>query len=245
MSSILDDLNQQQREAVTHGEGPLLVLAGAGSGKTRVLTYRIAHLLAEGAATPSEITAVTFTNKAAREMRDRVEGLLGLPLRRGFVGTFHRWALDVLRRDPRAAGLPPRFAIADSDDQRALALRALKDLGVDSREVPPRTMLSRISGLVNRGTTLEAFSARAVGHGDERLSGLWERYRELKKKAGAVDFDDMLLAALEAMRRSTRGISWITRLVTAMSTIPSVRPGTCLIRNSGVSHSGPESMIVR
>lgn len=204
MSSILDDLNPQQREAVTHGEGPLLVLAGAGSGKTRVLTFRIAHLLAAGAVKASGITAVTFTNKAAREMRDRVEGLLGMPLRGGFVGTFHRWALEILRRDPRAAGLPNRFAIADSDDQRALALRALKDLGVDPRELPPRALLSRISGLVNRGITLEAFSSRAAGHGDERLSGLWERYRELKKATAVVDFDDMLLAARDAMRRDEK-----------------------------------------
>ncbi len=204
MSAILEDLNPQQREAVTHGEGPLLVLAGAGSGKTRVLTYRIAHLLAAGAVEASGITAVTFTNKAAREMRDRVEGLLGTSLRGGFVGTFHRWALEILRRDPRAADLPHHFAIADSDDQRALALRALKDLGLDPRELPPRAVLSRISGLVNRGATLETFSSRATDHGDERLSRVWERYRELKKAAGVVDFDDMLVAARAAMRREER-----------------------------------------
>ena len=133
MGSLLDNLNEQQREAVVHGEGPLLVSAGAGSGKTRVLTYRIAHLLASGAADSAEITAVTFTNKAAREMRERVEGLLGRPLYGGFVGTFHRWALEVLRRWPRAAGLPNRFGIADADDQRAMMQRALKDLGLDPK----------------------------------------------------------------------------------------------------------------
>jgi DNA helicase-2/ATP-dependent DNA helicase PcrA len=108
VSSLFDDLNAAQREAVAHGEGPLLVLAGAGSGKTRVLTYRIAHLLASKAAQSTEITAVTFTNKAAREMRERVETLLGRPLHGGFVGTFHRWALEVLRRFPRAACLESR-----------------------------------------------------------------------------------------------------------------------------------------
>ncbi len=201
MSSLLDDLNPPQREAVTHGEGPLLVLAGAGSGKTRVLTYRIAYLLAEGVVDPAAITAVTFTNKAAKEMRERVETLLGRPLRGGFVGTFHRWALEVLRRYPRAAGLPARFAIADSDDQRTMVSRALKDLGLDKREHPPRVVLSRISSMVNRGTSLEVFSDQTGGHGDEILASLWKRYEELKTAAAVVDFDDMLVRALAAVRR--------------------------------------------
>jgi len=204
VSSLLDDLNPPQREAVTHGEGPLLVLAGAGSGKTRVLTYRIAHLLAVGAAEPSEITAVTFTNKAAREMRERVENLLGRPLGGGFVGTFHRWALDILRRYPAAAGLPRYFGIADSDDQRALATRALKDLGLDPRELPPRAVLSRISGLVNRGTGLEAFTEGVAGSADETLARVWERYAKLKRAARVVDFDDMLVRGLEALRHDAK-----------------------------------------
>jgi DNA helicase-2/ATP-dependent DNA helicase PcrA len=200
----LDDLNEAQREAVVHGEGPLLVLAGAGSGKTRVLTYRIAHLLACGAAQSAEITAVTFTNKAAREMRERVEDLLGRPLHRGFVGTFHRWALEVLRRSPRAAGLPLRFGIADADDQRAMMRRALKDLGLDPRELPPRMVLSRISGLVNRGTGREAFRDRTSSSSDERVAALWERYEELKKAAAVVDFDDMLARALRAVQKNAK-----------------------------------------
>ena len=204
MSSLLDDLNPQQCEAVTHGEGPLLVLAGAGSGKTRVLTYRIAHLLAVGAIEPSGITAVTFTNKAAREMRERVENLLGRQLAGGFVGTFHRWALDILRRYPAAAGLPPHFGIADTDDQRALATRALKDLDLDPRELPPRAVLSRISGLVNRGTGLEAFAQGAAGSSDETLARVWERYAKLKRAAKVVDFDDMLVCGLEALRNDAK-----------------------------------------
>jgi DNA helicase-2/ATP-dependent DNA helicase PcrA len=200
----LDDLNEPQREAVVHGEGPLLVLAGAGSGKTRVLTYRIAHLLACKAAEPAEITAVTFTNKAAREMRERVENLLGRPLHGGFVGTFHRWALEVLRRYPRAADLPVRFGIADADDQRAMVQRALKDLGHDPRELPPRMVLSRISGLVNRGTGRRAFADRASSSSDETVAALWERYEELKRTAAVVDFDDMLVRALRAVRKDAK-----------------------------------------
>ncbi len=204
MGSLLDDLNEQQRQAVVHGEGPLLVSAGAGSGKTRVLTYRIAHLLASNTADSAEITAVTFTNKAAREMRERVERLLGRPLYGGFVGTFHRWALEVLRRWPRAAALPDRFGIADTDDQRAMMLRALKDLGLDPKELPPRLVLSRISGMVNRGTDREAFVDRATSSSDEIIGRLWERYEILKTAAAVVDFDDMLVRALRAVREDAK-----------------------------------------
>jgi DNA helicase-2/ATP-dependent DNA helicase PcrA len=197
--SMLEDLNEPQRQAVVHGEGPLLVLAGAGSGKTRVLTYRIAHLLDRGAAGPAEITAVTFTNKAAREMRERVEALLGRPLHGGFVGTFHRWALEVLRRYPRQAGLRAGFGIADTDDQRAMMQRALKELGLDSRELPPRVVLSRISGLVNRGIDRDTFGKRTASASDETVVRLWKRYEKLKTVASVVDFDDMLVRALHAV----------------------------------------------
>ena len=204
MGSLLDNLNEQQREAVVHGEGPLLVSAGAGSGKTRVLTYRIAHLLASGTADSAEITAVTFTNKAAMEMRERVEELLGRPLYGGFVGTFHRWALEVLRRWPRAAGLPNRFGIADADDQRAMMLRALKDLGLDPKELPPRAVLSRISTMVNRGTDREAFVEHSSSASDDTIGRLWERYEKLKTAASVVDFDDMLVRALQAVREDKK-----------------------------------------
>jgi len=156
LAPLLDDLNEQQREAVTHGEGPLLVLAGAGSGKTRVLTYRLVHLLATGQADPTGVTAVTFTNKAAREMRERVDGLLGHPLQGGFVGTFHRWALEILRRYPEAAGLPRRFAIADGDDQRSLVSRVLKDLGLDPRELAARLTTAADGEIMWRETPADA-----------------------------------------------------------------------------------------
>jgi DNA helicase-2/ATP-dependent DNA helicase PcrA len=211
VGSLFDDLNEPQREAVAHGEGPLLVLAGAGSGKTRVLTYRIAHLLASNAAQSIEITAVTFTNKAAREMRERVESLLGRPLHGGFVGTFHRWALEVLRRFPRAADLPPGFGIADSDDQKALMQRALKDLSLDPRELPPRAVLSRISGLVNRGTGMKAFVEHASSASDETVGRLWERYIKLKRAAAVVDFDDMLVRALQAVRAEEKVCQAVAR----------------------------------
>ncbi len=200
MSKLTDDLNEPQREAVSYGTGPLLVLAGAGSGKTRVLTYRIAYLLANDRAQDTEITAVTFTNKAALEMRERVETLLGQPLRGGFVGTFHRWSLEILRRDPQAAGLPRRFVIADTDEQRQMIKRELKKLGLDPKEHPPRALLGRISGLVNRGTSQSTFAARAADSQSELLSRIWEGYEARKKAAGAVDFDDMLVLARDVLK---------------------------------------------
>ncbi len=199
--TLLADLDDDQKQAVTHGEGPLLVVAGAGSGKTRVLTYRIAWLLAEGLAQPHEVLAVTFTNKAAREMGERVEALVGGSLRGGFVGTFHRFALQLLRNHPAEAGLPPRFAIADEDEQRTLIERVLKRLDVPSSRLSPRAARSRISAAKNAMTTPEQLAARASG-GDERmLAELYEAYQTELRTAAAVDFDDMLLGAVSLLER--------------------------------------------
>jgi len=192
---LLDDLNAAQRDAVTHGEGPLLVLAGAGSGKTRVLTYRVAHLVRAGMTRPHQITAVTFTNKAAREMRDRVERLMGGRLEGAFVGTFHRWALEILRRHPSEVGLRPRFAILDSDDQRALILRCLKDLGHDPKLHQPRSVLGRISAAANRCQEPDDLERRVGDPHRAVVAEVWCRYRTLKRESDAVDFDDMLVLA--------------------------------------------------
>jgi DNA helicase-2/ATP-dependent DNA helicase PcrA len=157
----------------------------------------VAHLLAEGTAEPHEITAVTFTNKAAREMSQRVEALVDGRLIGGFVGTFHRWALEMLRRYPAEAGLQPYFGIIDSDEQRSLINKILKQLGVDPKAHPPRLLLSRISRAVNR---CQDPGDVARGMGDEVTEQVWELYRERKTSAGVVDFDDMLVLALELVR---------------------------------------------
>lgn len=188
---FLEDLDPEQREAVTHGEGPLLVVAGAGSGKTRVLTYRIAWLLASGRAQPHHILAVTFTNKAAREMAERVEKLLGGPLRGGFVGTFHRFALTLLRQYPEKVGLPPRFAIADEDEQRRVVEHVLKELGIPSTQLSPRAARAAISRWKN-GSASGLSSL-------ELLSAVVERYQERLSEASAVDFDDMLVLAVKLL----------------------------------------------
>jgi DNA helicase-2/ATP-dependent DNA helicase PcrA len=199
--ALLRDLDDDQVKAVTHGEGPLLVVAGAGSGKTRVLTYRIAWLLARGLAQPHEILAVTFTNKAAREMAGRVETLVGGSLRGGFVGTFHRFALQLLRNHPREAGLPTRFAVADEDEQRTLVERALKKLEVPTGRMTPRAVRSRISAAKNAMLTPEQLAGRARGADASLLAELYEAYEAELRGAGAIDFDDMLLGAVGLLER--------------------------------------------
>jgi DNA helicase-2/ATP-dependent DNA helicase PcrA len=201
LAKLLADLDDDQTQAVTHGDGPLLVVAGAGSGKTRVLTYRIAWLLAKQLAKPHEVLAVTFTNKAAREMAERVEALLGGSLRGGFVGTFHRFALQLLRNHPREAGLPPRFAIADEDEQRTLIERVLKKLDVPSSRLSPRAARSRISAAKNAMTTPEQLASQARGSDERLLAELYEAYQDGLRSAGAVDFDDMLLGAVSLLDR--------------------------------------------
>jgi DNA helicase-2/ATP-dependent DNA helicase PcrA len=199
--ALLGDLDDDQVKAVTYGEGPLLVVAGAGSGKTRVLTYRIAWLLARGMAQPHEVLAVTFTNKAAREMAGRVETLVGGTLRGGFVGTFHRFALHLLRNHPAEAGLPARFAVADEDEQRALVERVLKKLEVPSGRLTPRAVRARISAAKNAMLTPDQLAGRARV-GDERLlAELYGAYQAELHDAGAVDFDDMLLGAVGLLER--------------------------------------------
>lgn len=186
---FLSHLDAEQRDAVTHGEGPLLVVAGAGSGKTRVLTYRMAWLLASGRAQPHNLLAVTFTNKAAREMAERVERLLGGALDGGFVGTFHRFALQLLRRHPHKVGLPARFAVADEDEQRKLVEAVLRELGIGPAQLSPRAARAAISRLKNGAeptpSPLVAEVARA--------------YQEKLVQAGAVDFDDMLTLSVRLL----------------------------------------------
>src|SRR3954469_21214831 len=150
---FLETLNPEQREAVLHLSGPLLILAGAGSGKTRVITSRIAYLVGDGHAKPEEVLAVTFTNKAAEEMRARVESLLGSDCSRMWVSTFHSLCARLLRREAPAIGLTRDFVIYDSSDQLSVVKQALKDLNIDDGFIQPRAALSRISHAKNRMET--------------------------------------------------------------------------------------------
>jgi DNA helicase-2/ATP-dependent DNA helicase PcrA len=201
VASLIAELDEDQRQAVGHGDGPLLVIAGAGSGKTRVLTYRIAWLLASGLARSHEVLAVTFTNKAAREMVERVERLLAGPLAGGFVGTFHRFALQLLRNHPREVGLPARFSIADEDDQRRLVEGVLKRLAIPTSQLSPRAARSRISAAKNALLGPREAAEAAGGVSEQLVAEVYTAYQEQLHDSGAVDFDDMLLLGVRLLER--------------------------------------------
>src|SRR6476646_7203270 len=195
---FLDALNPEQREAVLHIKGPLLILAGAGSGKTRVITSRIAYLVGDGHAEPHELLAVTFTNKAAEEMRARVESLLGSDCSKMWVSTFHSLCARLLRREAPAIGLSRDFVIYDSSDQLTVVKQALKELQVDDSFVQPRAALSRISHAKNRMETPEQLAAAAAWNPrEEKIAKIYAYYLNALKESNALDFDDLLLRTVE------------------------------------------------
>jgi len=211
--TLARELNAEQLAAATHGEGPQLVIAGAGSGKTRVITYRIAWLVRERGIDASRIAAVTFTNKAAGEMRERVERLLGTDSLGGFVGTFHRFSLGLLRRYADRAGLPRDFAIFDGGDQINLVKQALELEGLSETQYPPRSMLATISSAKNRMLDTAAFEARAQDFYSRSAARVYRRYQGLLAQAGAVDFDDMLFWAVRILGGNQKILeSWRERL---------------------------------
>ena len=195
----LQGLNPEQRDAVLHIDGPLLILAGAGSGKTRVIAQRIAHLLAEGYAQSDEILAVTFTNKAAEEMRTRVETLSGGSLVGSWISTFHALCARLLRRDAGAIGLPRDFVIYDSSDQVALVKQVFKELQIDDSVVQPRMALSKISHAKNTMAGPDFFKAQGWSQRGEQLAKVYEKYIQGLKDNGALDFDDLLLKAVDLL----------------------------------------------
>jgi DNA helicase-2/ATP-dependent DNA helicase PcrA len=202
--NVLDALNPEQREAVLQIDGPLLILAGAGSGKTRVITTRIAHLVGAGHAEPHQILAVTFTNKAAEEMRRRVETALGSDCSRMWVSTFHSLCARLLRREAPAIGLSRDFVIYDSADQLTVVKQALKELHIDDSFVQPRAALARISQAKNRMEPPAAIAAAAGGWNrrDEQIAKVYELYLNSLKASTALDFDDLLLKTVELFEQS-------------------------------------------
>jgi DNA helicase-2/ATP-dependent DNA helicase PcrA len=190
---LLSALNPPQREAVLHGDGPLLVLAGAGSGKTRVLTHRIAHLIAERGVPPWGILAITFTNKAAGEMRERIAALVGPAAREIWASTFHSACVRILRRDAEAAGYDRAFAIYDGDDQLRLMRACFADEQVDPKRIAPRGVLAKVSDAKSRLLDPEGMAEEAASFGDELTVRLYRRYQDRLRAAGAMDFDDLLM----------------------------------------------------
>src|SRR3989440_6192430 len=206
MIDLLSQLNERQREAVTSTDGPLLILAGAGSGKTRVIAYRIVYLIAEQGVWPRNILAVTFTNKAAEEMRKRVSKLLeGLEIGSApLVSTFHGLCVRILRRDIEAlqAGYTRSFTIYDQDDAVRLARNCIRDLGFDDKQLAPRSVQAAISAAKNRGEDAEAFTARAQFIDERRASiaRVFGLYEERLHKNNALDFDDLLIKTVRLLR---------------------------------------------
>jgi DNA helicase II / ATP-dependent DNA helicase PcrA len=215
--SFLDQLNPQQREAVETTEGPVLILAGAGSGKTRVITFRIAYLIEHKAVMPESILAMTFTNKAAAEMGERVEKLVGgLSIAKPIISTFHSFCVRVLRRDIEAMripsatpGQPPightkNFVIYDESDQQAVVKSVMKRLGLDDKQLTPRTVLGRISWAKNHMLDPQELYLQSGDPKTEKIAHLYEEYRKELRKANALDFDDLLLEAVRLLKSAAQ-----------------------------------------
>ncbi len=199
ISDLLDDLNEPQREAVCAPPGNLLILAGAGSGKTRVLTHRIAFLIRTGQASAYGILAVTFTNKAAKEMRGRIEGLLGMPTSGMWVGTFHGIAHRLLRAHWQEAGLPQAFSILDSEDQYRLIRRLLREMNLDENQWPPKQIQWYINGKKDEGLRPSHIDTYGDYHA-EHMVKVYRAYEEACERNGVVDFAELLLRAHELLR---------------------------------------------
>ena len=199
-SAILEDLNPAQYEAVTHTGGPLLVVAGAGSGKTRVLTHRIAHLIDHHGLSPFEILAITFTNKAAGEMRDRVGTLVGPVAESMWVSTFHAACVRILRRDADYIDYPSRFTIYDQGDAVRLCGYVLRDLNLDQKRFPPRAIHATISAAKNDNIGAEQYAEQASNIFERRIAEVFSHYQRRLAAAAAMDFDDLLLRTVELFR---------------------------------------------
>jgi DNA helicase-2/ATP-dependent DNA helicase PcrA len=205
-------LNPEQKKAVLKTEGPVLILAGAGSGKTKTLTHRIAYLIAEKRVAPGNILAVTFTNKAAGEMRDRIESLLAsaadessAPVTfRGFphIGTFHAISAKILRNDIATLGIDPRFNILDADDQIGIVRSAMKELEIDADQVKPRSVLEAISRAKSDSLDDESYASRATGYYEELVAKVFRRYQDELRKTQSLDFDDLLRLVVKLFRNS-------------------------------------------
>ncbi|MBN2248086.1 MAG: UvrD-helicase domain-containing protein [Coriobacteriia bacterium] len=202
MTLSLDDLNPAQRDAVTTTEGPLLVLAGAGSGKTRVLTYRIAHLIGDRGISPASILAITFTNKAAAEMRGRLVDLIGPSARPMWVMTFHAFCVRLLRADGGRLGYSRSFSIYDDDDSRRLLTSALAELDLDQKMHPPKAIAGRISAAKNELLGPDAYRERAVIPPEKVAARVYELYQRRLAAANAMDFDDLLVNAERLLREN-------------------------------------------
>ena len=200
-SDLLEGLNPAQFDAVTHESGPLLVVAGAGSGKTRVLTHRIAHLIEAHGVSPFEILAITFTNKAADEMKQRVGALVGPVAQKMWVSTFHSACVRILRRDGDKLGFPSQFTIYDQSDAVRLVGYVMRDLSIDPKKLSPRAVHAAISAAKNSGLSVAQYTEAAQHILERRIADVFAEYQARMLRSAAMDFDDLLTNTVELFRR--------------------------------------------
>ncbi|MGB1627932.1 MAG: ATP-dependent helicase, partial [Miltoncostaeaceae bacterium] len=198
---LLKGLNAPQREAVLHADGPLLVLAGAGSGKTRVITHRIAHLVRDRGVAPPAILAITFTNKAAGEMRERIGALIGPAASGLWASTFHSACARMLRIEHQAAGYDRAFSIYDDAHQQRIMRELLKDEGIDPKRLSPRAVLGRISAAKNELLHPGDLADQAADEAEQGIARLYQRYQDRLMANQAMDFDDLLMVTVDVLRR--------------------------------------------
>ena len=204
---ILAELNPAQREAVEAIDGPVLILAGPGSGKTRVIAHRVAYLIKVCGVSPYRIMAVTFTNKAAREMEERLHRLVSGSVRDLTIGTFHAICARILRIDGKPIGVDPKFVIYDDDDQISLIKRSLQEVGLDPKQYAPRAIASAISAAKSRMLTPEEHVQHSRSYFEEIVGRVYERYQQLLTESNALDFDDLLMKAVQLFRKSPETLS--------------------------------------
>lgn len=198
---LVDGLNPEQRRAVESTEGPLLIMAGAGSGKTRVLTHRIAYLVRERGVNPYNILAITFTNKAAREMKSRIGNLMGGEAESIWISTFHSMCVRILRRDIDRIGYERNFTILDGSDQLSVIKGILKEKNVDPKKFEPRGILASISNAKNELITASEYIKEASGFYDKMVGEVYEKYEKKLKKNQALDFDDLIMVTIQLFER--------------------------------------------
>jgi len=208
---LLKNLNKQQQKAVKHTEGPLLIMAGAGSGKTRVLTHRIAYLIHEKGVPPYNILAITFTNKAAREMKERVEELVGTAGESMWVSTFHAMCVRILRRNIDQIGYDSNFTILDTSDQLTAIRQVLRNLNIDTKQFDPRAVLNRISAAKNELITPEKFAEEASSYREEIYADIYQAYQKLIRSNHSLDFDDLIMQTVHLFERVPEVLSYYQR----------------------------------
>ncbi|KMJ57307.1 ATP-dependent DNA helicase PcrA [Bacillus sp. LL01] len=208
---LLEGLNPMQQEAVKKMDGPLLIMAGAGSGKTKVLTHRIAYLMAEKQVAPWNILAITFTNKAAREMKERVEKLLGPAAEDIWISTFHSMCVRILRRDIDRIGMNRNFTILDTTDQLSVIKNILKDRNIDPKKFEPRTMLGTISSAKNELMNPEQYAKQPLGPYEQQVAEIYTDYQKRLKKNQALDFDDLIMTTIHLFKRVPEVLEYYQR----------------------------------